>query len=128
MKRAAGWWVGGVLALGGCDRAGGDDPAQAYLSIGRNLQKGETKAAWGSLSAASRKALEARAHQLFEISDGGVKDDPQALVFSQMERSSPNTTASVERRDGDRASLTVTTVGGKKGTVEMVHEDGSWKL
>jgi hypothetical protein len=128
MKRAAGWWLGGMLALGSCDKSGGDDPAQAYLSIGRNLQKGETKTAWGTLSAASRKTLEARSRQLFEVSDGGVKDDPQALVFSQMERLSPNTDAAVESRDGDRAVLTVTATGGKKGTVHMVREDGSWKL
>src|SRR5262249_46815907 len=104
------------------------DPVEAYQSLIHSMQKAELKTAYLGLSSATRKDVEARSRQLSELSDGGVKDDPVALFFTQIERPTSLADITLERREGDQAMLKVSSTSGKTVLVRMVREDTAWKL
>jgi hypothetical protein len=117
-----------ALALcAGCPGNRSDDPVEAYQAFVKSAQKGEIKAAWGALSAATRAEVDGRTHALAAASDGGVRDDPTALLFSSLQRPEPITEISLQRRDDTAATVRVSTAS-RTAEVRLVKEDGAWKV
>jgi hypothetical protein len=119
-----------LVALGlctACPRARSDDPVEAYQAFVKSTQKGEAKAAWSFLSAATRTEVEARSHALAAASDGGVRDDPTALLFVSLQRPEPVSEISLQRRDDAVATVRVSTAS-RTAEVRLVKEDGAWKV
>jgi hypothetical protein len=113
----------GLAVAAGCDRLKSEDPVDAYLAVSRAVQKGDLKDAYGAVSQKTRQALDARAHEIATLSDGGVHDDPAAMLFGQVGHPPPVGEVTLARREGDVAVLKV-----NGSEVRMVREDGAWKL
>jgi hypothetical protein len=119
-----------LAALGlcaGCPPARSDDPVEAYQAFVKSVQKGEAKAAWGFLSTATRAEVEAHTHALAIASDGGVRDDPGALLFASLQRPEAVSEISLERRDDSVATVRVSTAS-QTAEVRLVKEEGAWKV
>jgi hypothetical protein len=118
-----------VLVLcSACLRAQSDDPAEAYQAFVHGAQKGDAKTAYDALSSASKAVIEARLHALAAASDGGVRDDPGALLFAQIRRPEPLGEVTVAHKEADSAVLKVSSPGGRTAEVHLVKEGNVWKV
>src|SRR4051794_34609396 len=64
-----------------CRREPANSPEAAYRSFIEAIQKGNTRKAWNSLSAPTRKKVEERSKAIAEASKGVVRDEPEQLLF-----------------------------------------------
>jgi hypothetical protein len=115
-------------ALAGCNRPRWDNPADAYRSFGRAVQKAEFSVAWGALSADSRSVLEQRAKDISADSGGAVGEDPRMLFFGSGVQPPVAREVALVSQDGEAAVLKVTPEDGPPREVRMVREAGGWKL
>ncbi len=115
------------IPLASCERSRADSPVDAYTAFSKAVQRGDSKAAYASLSQATQKVLEARAKEISSASGGAIKDDPAALAFSTAPRPDPLTEVKLVQQNGDRAVLAVS-AGARYQKVGMVHENGGWKV
>lgn len=113
-----------MVMAAGCRRE--HSPEDAYRGFIKALQKGDTKKAWSSLSALTRQKLEERSRAISEASQGGVRDEPELLIF-QGTRPGPLGEVSPVKADETSAVLRVAS-GSKPHQVKLVKESGRWRI
>jgi hypothetical protein len=116
-----------LISLAACDQSRAESSVDAYISFSKAVQRGDSKAAYATLSQETQKKLAAKAKEVSAASGGAIKDDPPALVFSGAPRSDSLTEVKLLRQSGDRAVLAVSG-GGRSYEVEMVREHNGWKV
>jgi hypothetical protein len=122
--RAFGAFV--LLALA-CSRPAG--PAETYRLFATAARDGRSDVAWTLLSEGSRAALDAAARDAAARAPGIVPPRGQDLVLGDSAfRSPPLKSALVVRESADAALVAVEVEGAGKHEVEMVREDGAWRV
>ena len=116
-----------LLALAaGCRREPPNSPEAAYRGFIEALQKGNTRKAWGSLSAATRQKVEERSKAIAEASKGVVRDEPELLLF-QGTRPGPLGEVTQVSADETSALLRVASASGPR-EVKLVKDSGKWLI
>lgn len=110
-----------------CKRPPG--PADAYRQFAAAVREGRSDVAWEHLSKGSRAALDAEARALAARAPGVVPARGQDLVLGDAAfRSPPVKSAVVVRESADAAVVAVEVAGEAKREVELVREDGAWRV
>src|SRR4051794_22266889 len=103
-----------LLALAaGCRREPANSPEAAYRGFIEALQKGNTRKAWTSLSAATRHKVEERSKAIAEASKGVVRDESELLLF-QGTRPGPLGEVTQLKADESSALLQVASASGPR--------------
>ena len=121
--------LGVVFLLGlaaGCRREPPNSPEAAYRGFIEALQKGNTRKAWGSLSAPTRQKVEERSKAIAEASKGVVRDEPELLLF-QGTRPGPLGEVTQVKADETSALLQVASASGPR-EVKLVKDSGKWLI
>jgi hypothetical protein len=117
------------LALApGCRRAAA--PADAYRAFAEAARAGRAADAWEALSAGSRAALDARARAAAAAApEGLVPASGAALLLSDAALRAPRVKEVVALRESaDAAVVAVETEDGARAEVELVREEGRWRV
>ena len=116
-----------LLALAaGCRREPPHSPEAAYRGFIEALQKGNTRKAWASLSAQTRRQVEERSKAIAEASKGVVRDEPELLLF-QGTRPGPLGEVTQVSADETSALLRVASASGPR-EVKLVKDSGKWLI
>lgn len=115
-----------VVATAGCRREPANSPEGAYRGFIEALQKGNTRKAWASLSAATRHKVEERSKAIAEASKGVVRDEPELLLF-QGTRPGPLGEVTQVKADETSALLQVASASGPR-EVKLVKDSGKWLI
>lgn len=121
------WWllIGGIFA---CERPAARRPEElAYQAFAEAVRRGDSAAAWGTLSQRTRQLMEAKAKVVSEASAGVVKDEPALMLFQSGTRPSPAGEVRVLESDGGTAVIEVS-VSGRPHRVVMVRESDRWMV
>lgn len=109
-----------LIWLTACQSPPASTPEAAYQAFAVALRRGDTKAAYASLSKGSREAAEARAKAVVEASKGLLKQEPALMLFQSGTRPAPLAEVKVVEQSPAAAVLEVA------GTrVKMIKEDGT---
>jgi hypothetical protein len=107
-----------------------ETPADRYRRFAQAARAGRTGEVWAMLSSRSRKALADRAKAL-----GGPRPSPGVevtaadLVLGDLAPTAPKVKAvTTVRESKDAAVVSVEEVGGARGEVALVREDGEWRV
>lgn len=123
-------WLAGlgvlVAVAAGCRREPANSPEAAYRAFIEAVQKGNTRKAWGSLSAATRLKVEERSKAIAEASKGVVRDQPELLLF-QGTRPGPLGEVTQVKVDETSALLQVASASGPR-EVKLVKDAGKWLI
>lgn len=115
-----------VVLASGCRREPANSPEGAYRGFIEALQKGNTRKAWASLSAATRHKVEERSRAIAEASKGVVRDEPELLLF-QGTRPGPLGEVTRVKADESTALLQVASASGPR-EVKLVKDSGKWLI
>ncbi len=118
-----------LALLGGAASCHGETPDDAFRGFVAAILAHRQDDAWAHLSAASQAAMKAARDNAAALAPKGtVPDDPKALLFGEdVGLARPIDKIEVVSQSGSRARLSVE-AGGEKHEVQMVREDGRWKL
>lgn len=120
-------WLGVLLVVAaGCRREIPNSPEAAYRGFIEALQKGNTRKAWGSLSATTRHRVEERSKAIAVASKGVVRDEPELLLF-QGSRPGPLGEVTQVKADETSALLQVASASGPR-EVKLVKDSGKWLI
>ncbi|MEW5742214.1 MAG: hypothetical protein AB1938_25080 [Myxococcota bacterium] len=109
----------GLMLVPACQSQPADSPKAAYQAFAVAIRRGDTKAAYASLSKSSRELIEARSKQLVTASQGLLKDEPALMLFQSGTRPAPLSEVKVVE---ESATSAVLEVSGSR--VKMIKEDG----
>lgn len=116
-----------LLLLLACRQPPAQTPESAYRAFAKSIEKGQFQQAYQSLSAQTRALLEERAGAVSKSSGGAVKDEPALLAFVTAQKPAPLSEVKLLGLDGGTALLAAT-AGENTQNIELVHEDGGWKV
>jgi hypothetical protein len=123
------WALVGIAALlAACERPRWDRPDEAYKAFSQALRKGEVQAAYGALSADTKKVIEARSKAVSEASGGSVKDEPMLMVFASGYKPLPQGDLKVLKEEGQSAVVEIAFDGGATQTQLMTKEGDRWTV
>lgn len=104
-------------------------PEAAYQAFARAAAERDAEAGWALLSRPSRERLDARARAAAARAPGVVAESGQRLLFGDAALGvHPPREVKLLRHDADRVTLRVVDAGGAAGEVQMVREEGAWRL
>lgn len=107
-----------------------ESPASTYRRFTDAARKGEAGRVWAMLSTGSRKALGDRARALAGPKPPlGLDVSAADLVVGNLAATAPRVkSVTVLRESRDAAVVAVEEVGGARGEVSLVREDGEWRV
>ncbi|MFZ5471596.1 MAG: hypothetical protein ACOZIN_19395, partial [Myxococcota bacterium] len=104
-----------------------DTPEAAYSSFSSAVQRQDFRLAYQALSAKTRKVLETRAVEISKASGGAVRADAALLLFTHNEKPAPLTEVKVLHQKAGATTIAATS-SGQTREVQMVYEEGRWKV
>ena len=107
-----------------------EGPAQRYRRFAELARAGKAEEAWAMLSSRSRARLEAQAKELAAHAPAGVlpTSGPE-LLLGDLSATAPRVkSVAMVRESRDAAVVAVQEEGGRKGEVQLVREDGAWRV
>ncbi len=128
MKRLLTPLLAAALLLAACRPP--ETPAQRYRRFAEAARKGQTGQVWAMLSSGSRKALSDRAKALVgDKPPAGLDVSAGDLVLGDLAPTAQRVkSVTVLRESTDAAVVSVEEVGGARGEVSLVREDGEWRV
>lgn len=116
-----------AVALVGCKPPPGPD--DVYRAFAAAARAGDSGQVYGLLSERSRAAYDAEAKAL-AAREPGVSSNGRDLVLGDLSAGAPRITKLVMLRESPLSAVLEITVEGsdRMGEVEMVHEQGSWRV
>lgn len=128
MRRLVAPLLASALLLAGCRVP--ESPAERYRRFVDAARKGRAGDVMAMLSTQSRQVLVARAKALESANPTpGVDVSPTDLVLGDLAPTAPRVkSVTVLRESKDAAVVSVEEVGGARGEVSLVREDGEWRV
>lgn len=116
-----------ALLLPGCERE--LPPDATYRALVRAMADGDEEGAWRLLASPTRARLEERARIAAAAAPGVVAPDARALVAGDARRATrPPSVITIVRSDASRAVLRVEAPGEAPRDVQLLREDGRWRV